>query len=137
MLSQDDYVFSTNKIPKIRGHIDWESPESINFNKFRQDIIDSSKTNDIVIAEGLLVYSDPHTFNLFDKILDLKIPKEVFIKRKILDLRWGREPDWYISHIWESHIKYCSIPKNDNRFMILRGDIKIDIEMLFREIENS
>ena len=56
ILCQDNFANPTKEILKINGHTNWEIPDSINFNKFYNKIVESAKTFDIVIAEGLFVY---------------------------------------------------------------------------------
>ncbi len=107
ILCQDNYANPTPEIPKINGHTNWEIPESINFNRFYQKIIDSIKLYDIVIVEGLFVFYEQRLIDLYDKSIYLTIDKETFFDRKKKDLRWGKEPEWYMKHIWDSHFKYC------------------------------
>lgn len=102
ILHQDDFVFPEEEIPKIRGKTDWEHPGSIDFERFRQAILKASTTHDIVIAEGLMAFYDEATNALYDKCFFLEVSRETFMERKSQDLRWGKEPDWYMVHIWES-----------------------------------
>ena len=39
VLCQDDFANPTNEIPKIKGHTNWEIPESLDFDKFYKKII--------------------------------------------------------------------------------------------------
>lgn len=110
IICQDDYVFPTPDIPKIKGHTDWERPESINFEWLHEVVLNSITCNDVVIVEGIFAFYYEETTKLFDHKLLLTIPKEEFLNRKNHDLRWGKEPQWYIEHIWDSHIVYS--PKN-------------------------
>ncbi|MCK9451624.1 MAG: hypothetical protein M0Q90_08035 [Bacteroidales bacterium] len=111
ILCQDDYVFPTQLIPKINDRIDWEHPDSIDHEAFRKAIIAESKSNDLVIVEGLMVFYDQQTNALFDKALQVEIDFDTFLERKKHDHRWGHEPAWYLKHIWESHLKYGKIPE--------------------------
>ena len=62
VLSQDDYVFPIEQIPKIYNgeevEIDWEIPESIDFQKYKTAILEAQKQFDHVITEGLLNFYD-------------------------------------------------------------------------------
>ncbi len=106
ILHQDEFVFPEEQIPKARGKVDWEHPGSIDFERFRQAIRSSANTHDVVIAEGLMAFYDEHANALYDKCFFVKISKATFLERKSQDLRWGKEPDWYIAHIWDSFQLY-------------------------------
>ena len=107
VLCQDDFAFPNNKIPMIKNHIDWECPESIDFVHYNNAITDAIKNSDIVIAEGIFAFNNTDINKLYNKKLFLTLDRRFFFMRKNTDLRWGKEPDWYIEHIWNSHIKYC------------------------------
>lgn len=112
ILCQDDYAFPTELIPNIKDRIDWEHPDSIDHKAFRKALIAKAKSNDLVIAEGLMVFHDKLTNVLYDKILLVEIDYNTFLERKKYDHRWGHEPDWYVNHIWESFLKYGNSPKD-------------------------
>lgn len=128
IVEQDKYVFKEKDLPKIKSKVDWESPKSIDYSKFRKAIIAASKKHDHVIAEGLLVFFDKSLNKLFDKNVFIEIPKYLFIERKKIDLRWGStpEPKWYIDHIWSSYKKYgkLNLPAD---FLKLSGKSKFDL----------
>ncbi len=125
---QDDYTFPTPEIPKINGHTDWEIPESIDFDKLIDTVKSELSKNDIVIVEGHLIYSSPVLNKTFDKRIFVNIDKDTFFKRKRLDLRWGKEPEWYINHIWESFLKYGQPPDND--IIFVDGTKEFDIQRI-------
>ena len=114
IIGQDDYVFPENKIPKIKGHTDWEIPASINFPAFKKVLLHKSKTADVTIAEGLMVFYDEELRKSFDLSIFLEMSKKEFLKRKVKDLRWGLEPTWYIEYIWNSFLCYGQLPGNIN-----------------------
>ncbi|MCD4791009.1 MAG: hypothetical protein K8R37_13520 [Bacteroidales bacterium] len=122
IISQDDYVFPVNQIPVIKGHINWECPESIDFRKFKSAIIKYRMTYDIVIAEGLLAFYNDNINRLYDKKIFIEISKETFFKRKTMDDRWGMETEWYIEHIWRSFMKYSNITMDVHSFLILNEE---------------
>ena len=119
VLCQDNYAMPTPQIPVINGHTNWEIPESLDFDLFYANISDAAKENDIVIAEGLFVFYEQRLLDLFDKKIFLQISKRTFLARKKTDLRWGKEPLWYMEHIWKSHHMYCqSIGEKTDAFII-------------------
>ena len=135
VLSQDDFVYPEDQIPKIKGHIDWECPESIDFERFYKAITEHAKTNDIVIAEGLLGFNDKKINSLFDKKIFLEIPKHVFLERKATDARWGIEPIWYREYIWKSYLKYGQLSPNMTDVLVVKGDKPADILVVTEFIE--
>lgn len=136
ILCQDNFANSTPNIPKIKGHTNWEIPESININKFYQKIIESATQYEIVIAEGLFVYFENKLTELYDKSIYMTISKETFLDRKKDDLRWGKEPDWYIEYIWESHFQFCSeINSRKNAFHV-SGEIPVDFNSVIQYLES-
>ncbi len=134
ILCQDDYAFPSDKIPLIRDHIDWECPESIDFNIYEKAVIDAIEENDIVIAEGIFAYHNNSTNKLFDKKIFLTLDSRFFFMRKNTDLRWGKEPDWYIEHIWNNHIKYCkqNIPEDAIK---IRAGREINLQIIIDFLE--
>lgn len=135
IIGQDSFVYPENKIPKIKDKVDWESPESINFSAIAKAIRAAKKRNDIVIAEGLLIYYDAKLNKLYDHHLIIEIPKKLFIERKEIDLRWGStpEPKWYIEHIWKSYKKYGTNNLPENCIKI-SGKVKFDIKEIIEQL---
>lgn len=127
VLDQDDYVLLSKDIPLIRDHVDWEIPESIDWDKFEKSINSAQKSNDIVIAEGLMVFWEESINKLFDQRIIIELSKAEFFNRKRVDLRWGQEPEWYIQHIWDSFLKFGSLPSDTDPDIILDGEKAFDI----------
>ena len=127
ILDIDDFVKSTRDIPWIRFHVDWEIPDSIDFVKYERAIIQAKLDSEIVICDGFLVYHDPKIYQYFDKRLFVDVSKSVFLKRKKKNLRWGREPDWYIEYIWTCYLKYGRVD-HVNEVLFLDGTKTIDIQ---------
>lgn len=127
IICQDNYTIPTNKIRKTGDHIDWEAPQSIDFKAFRTAISEAGKSHDHVIAEGLLALFDNETTALYDKLIYLKISKETFFNRKQLDLRWGKEPEWYIKHIWQSFERYGMIQNGVSDVLVIDAEKPFDI----------
>lgn len=135
ILCQDSYVKPENEIPRIRGHIDWEVPESIDFDRFYRAIVFANMQYEVVIVEGLMIYYNRRTVDLFNKRLFVEIDKETFFKRKSRDLRWGKEPQWYMEHIWDSYLKYGRVPKMLNDVFTVDGRHSINVYSVIKFLE--
>ncbi len=130
ILCQDDFVISEDEIPRIKGEIDWECPESIDWKRFHNALKQTIKEYDMAIAEGLLVFYRPEITAMFDRKIFVEIPEELFRKRKITDMRWGSFPDWYVDHIWTSFLKYGNIRKGKQNFLFVSGEVKFQKEKI-------
>ena len=137
ILDQDDFVISEDKIPKINGHVDWECPGSMDFKLLKQSVEESRERNDITIVEGIMVFRNSDLINLFDYKIFITLLKDEFYNRKRSDLRWGREPDWYIEHIWKSYLKYGQFPEGKNPNLILDGNSLFDVNEIHKKITHS
>ncbi|MEP7268675.1 MAG: hypothetical protein ABI844_13690, partial [Saprospiraceae bacterium] len=126
ILNQDDFVKKTG-LPTIKKHIDWEHPDSLNWNQLYQTIILASKSNEIVIVEGLFAFHNKKILKMYDRLIFVNIGKNLFFTRKRKDLRWGREPDWFIDHIWESFLMFGQAPVTSTPVLIVKGDQKINL----------
>lgn len=136
ILCQDSYVKPEQEIPLIKDHIDWEVPASIDFKKFYNAIVLASDKYDIVIAEGLMIYYHRQTVDLFNKRLFVDLDKTTFMKRKSRDLRWGKEPQWYMEHIWDSYLKYGVVPEILSDVFHVDGRRSIDIYPIIKFLED-
>jgi len=135
VLCQDDFAKPLAEIPLIRSHMDWETPLSIDLVKYYKHILEANETYDVVIAEGLFAFCDQHLNKHYDKRIFLTISKRVFWERKSKDLRWGKEPEWYMEHIWQSHFK-CGVLKEVNpKTLVLSGEHMVDLEQLMPFLE--
>jgi nicotinamide/nicotinate riboside kinase len=132
VISQDDFVFAENLIPKIKHRIDWECPESIDFQRYRKDIEHQKTTHQHVIAEGLLNFWDDETDALFDRRLFVSIKKDIFLSRRIEEKRWGFEPKWFLEHVWKSYLKYGQTILNQpkNGVLLVSGNEDFDVQLL-------
>jgi len=136
ILCQDDFAVPTREIPKINEHTNWEIPDSIDFDRFYQEILKESKKYDIVIDEGLFVFYDERLNRLYDKTIYLSISRDTFMERKRKDLRWGKEPKWYIEHIWNSHHKFFEKIVERKKAFQLSGENPVDLESVFNFLGN-
>jgi len=103
VLSLDDYTFPEKDIPMINDMLDWDHPESIDFDKFYLDVYDNSKEYDLVLAEGFLIYLHTPLRKLFDKKICVTVSREEFESRR---KEQYDEPPWYRDHIWDSYYRY-------------------------------
>ncbi len=105
IVPMDNFVFPIDKIPKINNEVDWEVPASVDYEKLYNHLTTNLPDNNLVIAEGILIFNNDRLNSIFNKKINIEIPKEVFIERKSTDTRWS-EPDWYIQHIWDAYLTY-------------------------------
>ena len=136
-ISQDEFVLPESQIPKIRNHIDWETPASIDFERYRKTIREAAKDYDRIIAEGLFAFNDPETNKLYDKRIHIALSFEEFKARKRKDLRWGKEPDWYIQHIWDSYLKYGIPETMDSNILRLDGNFDFDFPKIMEYLNDA
>jgi len=136
IIPQDNYVFDEEEIPVIQDEIDWECPESIDFERYKVALEKASEANDVAIAEGLLAFYDEKINQLYDKKLFVSIGEKIFRERKVSDLRWGRFPDWYIDHIWDSYLKYGKINVNSIDYLHLDGSKPFDQDLIKEFLRN-
>jgi len=130
-LCQDDFAFPTAQIPKIKGHTDWEIPQSIDFDRYRKEALRLIALHDHVILEGIFAFHDAELNQLMDIQFFLTLKKETFLERKNKDVRWGKEPAWYVEHIWNSHLQYCKQHPH-TQAIVLAADQGIDAESVRR-----
>ena len=132
VISQDDFVFDENRIPKIRHRTDWECPESIDFQRYKKEIVDKKEVYQHVITEGLLNFWDAETGALFDRRLFVLIKKDIFMNRRLEEKRWGFEPKWFIEHVWTSYLKYGQtiLAQPKTGVLLLSGNDDFDIELI-------
>lgn len=136
VLCQDDYAFPNDRIPLIMDHIDWERPESINFDLYGKAVAEAVDNYDIVIIEGIFAFNKENMNGLINKKIFLTLDRRFFFMRKNNDLRWGKEPDWYIEHIWDNHEKHCkqNIPEDAQ---IIKAGKDIDLEKVIDFLERA
>ncbi len=127
VLCQDNFVKRRDFLTKINSHVNWELPTTIIIDEYISSVKEANNHYDIVICEGLFAFWFDELNILYDKKIFIEIDKVTFKQRKQVDLRWGKEPDWYIEHIWESHLKYgqCNLPVSDCLFLDASNKINI------------
>jgi len=120
IINQDDYIHSAFQMPWIKEELDWEDPESLDFHRMYYEIGWLSKSVDVLIVEGLFAFYYPELNEKYDKKILVQLDYQVFRKRKLQDERWGKVPEWYIKHIWDSHLKF-GLPENMNDVLEVEG----------------
>ena len=129
ILCQDDYNNDEELIPKHYEHTDWELPETLNLERYLDAIKKASEENDILICEGIFTFWFDEICSLLDQRIYLELDKDEFLLRKAKDDRWGLETEWYIKHIWDSHLKYGMIRhENESNISINANSGVFDIE---------
>lgn len=131
----DNYVFPENELPRIKDHVDWETPDTIEYSRFQRELLVASRAYEYVIAEGFLIYANKELIPLFEKMIFITLERKTFKKRKADDLRWGKEPDWYIDHIWNSYLDYGKYPADEN-VLLLRGEEEWSMPRILNFLNN-
>jgi nicotinamide/nicotinate riboside kinase len=134
VLHQDDYVMPENEIPKIRHRIDWECPQSIDFQRFKSKILEEKTAYKHVITEGLLNFWDKDINLLFEKKIFVEISKKTYLERRQKEKRWGFEPKWFYEHVWQSYLKYGKHGLGDKTIM-LSGENDFDLKIVLHELK--
>lgn len=134
VLCQDNFVKRRDFLTEINGHIDWEIPSTIKFDEYFNAVKKASSENDLVVCEGLFAFWFDDINKLYDKVIHLTLDKKTFFDRKKKDLRWGKEPDWYIEHIWQSFLKYGQYNFSENTGLYLNAEKKFDLNKVLNYI---
>ncbi len=119
VLCQDDFVYRRDYLTTINEHVNWEIPSTIRIDEYIAAVKEADTQNDLVICEGLFAFWFDELNALYNKYIFLEIDKATFFQRKKADWRWGKEPDWYIEHIWQSYLRYgqINLPKANTLFL--------------------
>jgi len=134
ILCQDDFVKRRDFLTTINEHVDWELPSTIEIDKYISSVKDAEKQYDLLICEGLFAFWFDELNILYDKYIFLEIDEHTFKHRKQADLRWGKEPDWYIDHIWQSHMRYGQLNLSDTNIIVTDATKEIKIEQIIEYI---
>lgn len=133
LFNQDDFV-KKGGLPVIRDHIDWEHPDSIDWRRLKKEVKAARGSTDLIIVEGLFAFYDRALASQYDYSVFVRIDKKVFFARKRQDLRWGKEPEWFIRHIWDSYQQYGKLPEDIKRVIWVSGTASSDLEPLIHLI---
>ncbi|WP_436515362.1 uridine kinase family protein [Ekhidna sp. To15] len=133
LLDMDDYVFPASQIPKIQDRTDWERPESVDYYRLCQAIEENGSAYDVIVVEGILVFANQQLLSLFDTTVWIQVSKETFLDRRRKETRWGDEPDWFLEHVWKSHLQYGQFLEAD---FIISGEAEVP-DLTFKELISS
>jgi uridine kinase len=106
LIKQDDLVCEEKDIPLIKSEVDWEHPDSMDFDGQLNLIMKKKGLYQVLIIEGILAFYDERINQLYDVRILCEIDKFNFLRRKRKDFRWGLHDNWYIEHIWDSYHKF-------------------------------
>ena len=129
-LHQDDFVKKIKELPLIQNQADWEHPASVDFALLQKAIMFFKESFDVVILEGILVFADAQMNLNYDCCFFTTISKETFYKRRLAETRWGKEPEWFLEHVWESFLKYGQPPLIVKNMMVLDGENPYQMEKI-------
>ncbi len=108
----DHYTVEKELIPKIKDRLDWEHPDSIDWERLVKQV--EKSTADVVLVEGIFAF-DRRMLPFYSKKILIEVDKSTFYERRNKEIRWGEEPDWYLDHVWESNQKLVNASPPDVR----------------------
>ena len=132
LLHQDAFARPLDTIPRIYGKLDWEDPRSLDLKAFHDAILRHGRRGRHVVAEGLFAFYGPALAGAYDVRFMIRIGREEFFRRRAEDIRWGREPDWYMEHVWESFQAYGEVGEDAPGYIHLDGTRLPDDQELTR-----
>jgi uridine kinase len=132
VIHQDTYIPDESEIPRIKNHIDWERPEAIDWISFRRAIKSGIVSGKTIIVEGLFAFYDSEINSLYNKAIFITLSQQAFFERKRTDLRWGKEPEWYIKHIWNSFTVYGQMPKEIYDTLVIDGAPDFELNQILK-----
>lgn len=133
ILHQDKFVLPADQLPYIKDQIDWERPETIDWKTLKKGISESQSSKEYIIIEGIFTLTDLDIISTAAYIISLEIDKHTFTERRKRETRWGNEPEWFLEHVWKSHLKFHN-PHKVTRNMILDNLDAIDYTFLLNQI---
>ena len=104
-LEQDLFALPEEQLPVIQNRFDWDAPESINWLLWKKSITESLERYEWVIAEGIFAFQDIEINSLAHFTMELLMQKKAYLKERKIETRWGHEPQWFLEHVWSSHLK--------------------------------
>lgn len=119
-IRQDDFVKLHYQIPTINEEINWEIPESIDYELLIKTLRFHSQHFDVLILDGHLIYAHEPLVRLIDVPILLKTTYNTYVRRKSEDKRWGEIPGWYTTYIWEAFQEFGA--KNISKPVIITAD---------------
>lgn len=128
VLYQDDFVFPTTQIPRVKDKVDWEHPLSINHDLLWETAQFYRERFEVVIIDSFLAFYDSRFCEDYDKRIFVSVSKETFLERKENDMRWGYIPRWFFDHIWESYLRFGIPDFTKNEYLRISGESAYDQE---------
>ena len=113
LIEQDNFVIHENELPMIADRLNWEMPDSINWELLLKVLSEKKRQFDYVILEGILDFSNVLVDTQYDYRIYLELDKKSFLQRRSKDRRWGLEPYWYLDYVWEAHLVYGKVTPNE------------------------
>jgi uridine kinase len=113
LIDMDEYVLPESELPKIKGHADYEVPESIDYDRIIALLKTSDSVYEIIIVEGILAFANEKLNQLYDMTICMEISKSTYLDRRKVETRWGKDPSWYLEHVWDAHQKFGLCPHAD------------------------
>lgn len=135
VIYQDDFVFPTELIPKVRDKVDWECPESLNHDLLLEVINFYITKFEVVIVDGFLAFYDDRLNEKYDKRIFVSVSKKTYLERKENDLRWGFIPRWFFEHIWESYLKFGIPDFKKHKYYRISGENEYSLELIISELQ--
>lgn len=109
----DHYTIEKDQIPSIKDRLDWEHPESIDWERLVTQI--QKATADVVLIEGIFAF-DTRLVSFYSKKILIEVDHSTFMERRKKEIRWGEEPLWYLDHVWETNQQLIKSAAPDLRF---------------------
>ena len=135
VINQDNFVKGHSELPIVRDRIDWEHPDSIDWPSLKERIYKSLQNHSYTLLEGLFAFHDKQIESQMGLKINLSLDKPRFLDLKEADGRWGKEPSWFIEHIWQSHLKYGQL-NDENNLMKIHNIDNSDYQLIMQQVQN-
>lgn len=106
LIHLDEFTLEESLLPRIKDRIDWEKPNSIDWPQLKRVYQETKDQFEHILIEGIFAFSDLQFVEDADLTISLKLSKSQFYERRKLETRWGKEPSWFLDHVWQSHLKF-------------------------------
>ncbi|MEL6675028.1 MAG: hypothetical protein AAFR61_22665 [Bacteroidota bacterium] len=109
LLAMDDFALPVDQMPLVRGEPDWDHPDAYDWSKMRSQLERVRQEKVTLILEGIFIFYPTEFSSFWDKAIFITLSKVSFLQRRQAETRWGKEPAWYLEHVWEAFAKYGRI----------------------------
>ncbi|MEP5611926.1 MAG: AAA family ATPase [Cyclobacteriaceae bacterium] len=127
----DHYTVEKDQIPSVKDRMDWEHPDSINWDRLVRQI--EKATARVVIIEGIFVFHSS-LLPFYSKTILIEQEKDTFYQRRKKEIRWGDEPLWYLDHVWDTNQKLIKLVTPDLRLKSSDPNM-LDIALKYLNVE--